>query len=227
MSHLILAKQAKKAKLLSMLLILLLGFPLQIVYATPVSSNLHNPGTTNNAFYSIFPEKPPKIDGIASSQEWSSAISMPLNIGGFLMVMNDYVNIYFLIDVTADTIADAIPNDYFWLTFDINQNGLIDANLDVMFSYIGGTTTPCVMQYLEPNSWTGCIPSDSTFKAGFGSTPNASTPHRFFELAISRAEISIFRCNNTLCQSYLTFPTALRSTKNSLYLTMRLIIFTN
>ena len=163
---------SKSARVFSLLLIMALLLPFQSSFARPISFS-NNPDQISSLTPSNFPEKPPVIDGLVSSQEWASATLMPLNIGGALMVMNDYVNIYFLIDVTADTYEDPLttsPSDYFWLTFDVNQNGIIDAYVDLLFSFYPNSETPCVEKYTGPGTFTGCSLPNSTYKPGFGVT---------------------------------------------------------
>ncbi|HSQ27051.1 MAG TPA: hypothetical protein VLM80_07990, partial [Anaerolineales bacterium] len=143
---------SKPARVFSLLLIMALLLPFQTSFAKPISFS-NNPDEISSLTASNFPEKPPIIDGIVAPQEWASATVMPLNIGGALMVMNDYVNIYFLIDVTADTQEDPLtisPSDYFWLTFDVNQNGTIDANVDLLFNFYPNSETPCLQKYTGP-----------------------------------------------------------------------------
>lgn len=181
------------SRTMTLLMIFILLFPNQISFAKNYTPDIVAQEQIYIATDSQFPQKPPIIDGIASSQEWASAASMPLNIGGALMVMNDYVNIYFLIDVTSDTHADAIGSatgDYFRLTFDSNLNKNIDSGVDIMYSLFPNSETLCFANYTGPGSTTPCYASDSSVKPGFGTTPNSSIPHRFYELAISRAEIS-------------------------------------
>jgi Peptidase family C25 len=141
---------------------------------------------------SATPARPPLINGLLSTGEWAGADQYPLP-HGTLLVLNDNLSLYLLIDLTADTHQDsppAYPDDFFSLTFDVNSNGLIDSGVDLLFGFAYGSYTPCVQKYLGPNSWGTCQPTDSTFTAGFGPTPLSATSHRYFEVAISRSEIS-------------------------------------
>ncbi len=141
---------------------------------------------------SVTPDKPPLINGSISTNEWSDAQQYALP-HGTLLVQNDNIYLYLLIDLTADTHRDPPPTsppDYFHLTFDVNGNGVIDAGVDLLFGFESVSYTPCVQKYLGPSSWGGCLSTNSTFMAGFGATPLSGTSHRFFEVAISRPEIS-------------------------------------
>ncbi len=192
MNHVRESTISKMSTGLAFLMIFMLFFPNQISFAQFNPQDNDSPEQISSSIISTFPAKPPVIDGTISPGEWDGPAILDLPYGK-LIVLNDYVNVYFLIDVTSDTYADSVttfPGDYFWLTFDVNQNGIIDANVDLMFSFCSGTQTLCLQNYLGPGSWDFSEPCDSIGAPGFGTTPNSSTPHRFYELSISRAEIS-------------------------------------
>ena len=143
-----------------------------------------------HAYASIFTSLPPAIDG--SAAEWTSVNSTRLTAtNGFVHLMNDDNNLYVLVDVTSDTGDDPLPdNDWFWLTFDVNQNSVIDDGTDVNFGTIAGSLTPCIQWYHGPSSWTGCDnPAELLVVRGFGTSVNSATDHRIWELQIPRASI--------------------------------------
>lgn len=142
---------------------------------------------------SVFPSAPPVIDGSASADEWAGSSRIALS-RGTLYVANDAINLYLLIDVTADTQADnpgtGPTYDYFWLTFDVNRDGVITPNIDVNYATILPGYTLCRAFYLGSHRWSGCGDTHSRLAAGYGATPSARAGHRFWELAISLDEIS-------------------------------------
>jgi hypothetical protein len=151
------------------------------------------------AYGSVFTSTPPTIDG--SAVEWTSVNSTRIPVtNGFIHLMNDANYLYVLIDVTSDTGDDtAFDDDFFWLTFDVNQNSVIDANIDVNFGTIQGSLTPCIQYYLNPNQWTGCSsPSDLLVSRGFGASVNSATAHRIWELQIPRNLIGATSTNSPL-----------------------------
>jgi hypothetical protein len=173
-------------------LLLALVAPSRAAMATPAPSSSQYQPNSPDPISSVFPQQPPVINGTVTSSEWTGAVEYSLPHGK-LLVLNDYVNIYLLIDLTADTHQDSpptSPRDYFWLSFDVNLNGLIDSGVDVKYSFVTGTNTPCMSKYTGPATWGGCGATDSTYVPGFGPTPLSSIAHRFFEVAISRSEIS-------------------------------------
>jgi len=158
--------------------------------------------TTGNKFWdqikpppllSIFPEKPPLIDGIASDGEWEDTPSKPLDHGK-LHIQNDAANLYILVDLTADTINDpplmnAPWGDFFWLSFDVDLDHMISTGVDVNFATAAGTWDLMIQDYINPGQWTTLSDSASQLNVGFGPTFNSSTPHRIWEFAISLPEI--------------------------------------
>src|SRR5512136_1439750 len=61
-------------------------------------NNLH----FDNTYQSVFPDKPPIIDGIVSMGEWDKAQSLALEHGD-LFFQNDIANLYLLFDLTGET----------------------------------------------------------------------------------------------------------------------------
>jgi hypothetical protein len=148
------------------------------------------------AALSVFPSSPPKIDGVVSHEEWDDALKIPLEVG-YIHVQNDASSLYLLIDVVADThddpsLVSAPWGDYFWLAFDVNLNGAITPEVDMLFGCIPGTHTLCKQYFLGPDVWTTVVSTYSQLGAGFGSSINSETPHRIWEVAISLPEIESY-----------------------------------
>lgn len=141
---------------------------------------------------SILTNHPPTIDGVISPGEWDHAgmVNFP---HGYMLFQNDASNLYVLLDLTGDTVADPpLSNfpwgDYFALAFDVNLDGTITPNVDIYYGFYGNYNFGLVY-FLGPYVYTGVHPSNSKMGAGFGQSLNSSTPHRIWELAISRGEI--------------------------------------
>ena len=113
---------------------------------------------------------PPPLTGLLTAAEWSGAAKLAIP-SGTLLAQNDATHLYIGIDVTSETGA-ANPNDYFYFYVDINDNGVIDPNRDLLFSTISGNQNRLYKFYLlGPNTNTGVNPSQvipSLLKSGFG-----------------------------------------------------------
>jgi hypothetical protein len=139
--------------------------------------------------YSPWACTPPVTDGVALFHEWGAA--PVLNTAhGQIRFMNDDKALYFLFDVVGDTSADPLPDDFFWLTFDIGTIGEIvrDLNyrLDTSAPYSLGVET-----YEGPGSWSGFDTTTTGADLGVGMEPTFASPvpHRIWELAIPLEEI--------------------------------------
>ena len=155
-----------------------------------------------NAVNSPYAATPPVLDGSLGFGEWDMTVQIPFH-DGFISVTNDNARLYVLLDVTNATTLDA--NDYFYLTFDTNQNSVIDPNVDVNYGTI--RTNIRYQFYLGANSWTGVNPTTfSARAAGFGCSwvdgsfqlvslfplRISCSQHRVWELAIDLREINAF-----------------------------------
>ena len=141
---------------------------------------------------SVFAGYPPVIDGIVSEDEWVAAPKIALAHGS-VQVQNDAVNLYLLIDLTGDTVDDpplaTTPwGDYISLAFDVNIDGQMTKDVDLLYGFYPGTHNLGKQYYIGPG-WTGVKPSSSNLKAGLGPSINSATPHRVWEIAISLPEI--------------------------------------
>lgn len=155
---------------------------------TQITGTKGNPSSRQGTFSSY----PPKIDGIVSEDEWNAAISITLQ-HGVLLAQNDAVNLYVLIDLTGDT-SDDPPlttspwGDYFNLAFDVNIDGELTKEVDVLYGLHPGTHD-LTIQYCIGTGWSGLVPTVSSLSSGFGESINSAIAHRIWELAISLAEI--------------------------------------
>jgi len=142
-------------------------------------------------YQSPFASIPPTIDGVVSSKEWENAVKIQLNYG-WLMIQNDVLALYLLIDLTEDTIEDSRLEtgnaDDFLLTFDTDLDGKI-SGIDLNYAPIPGTNTLGMQQYIEPGELGGLGPTGSQLGVGFGESINSRGPHRIWELAICLSEI--------------------------------------
>jgi hypothetical protein len=142
---------------------------------------------------------PPVLDGVLGWGEWNMANKLNFP-HGFITVLNDDARLYILIDELSATTVD--PADYFWVSFDVNGNSVINPNNDINYGLVSRNIR--YQFYTGPGSWTGVEPE--TFSArgeGFSASfvdgsiqfqffPPFFTfsPHRVWELAIDLAEIN-------------------------------------
>jgi len=145
---------------------------------------------------SVFPQSPPKIDGVVGEKEWDDAFRIPMEVG-LILVYNDAINLYVLIDVVADTQNDpplvGSPwGDYFWLSFDVDLNEEITPWVDVQYTFVPGTYNLGKAYYLGPGATTSLFSTYSQLGAGFGPSLKSKVPHRIWELAISLSEIETY-----------------------------------
>src|SRR5215208_141657 len=138
----------------------------------------------------------PTADGTAGATEWANAGSAVLPHGR-LLFKNDGVNLYGLIDVTGDNANDpplsqAPWGDFIWLTFDVDRDAAIDANLDVNYGIFPGSTTFGRQFYLGASTWTGLQATQAQLAEGFGASPGSAAAHRFWEVTVPFSEIQGF-----------------------------------
>ncbi|MEM0998952.1 MAG: hypothetical protein AAGN35_17975 [Bacteroidota bacterium] len=122
---------------------------------------------------------------------WNEAGTMNF-AKGVVMAKNDTRFLYLALDVTADTGNDPGTGDYFWLTFDVDENRAISSNRDVNYgTYRNQPEKLGIQKYLGPGRWTGLsVPPESEVKVEFGPSPNSATPHRIWKFKIAMTEIS-------------------------------------
>ncbi len=113
---------------------------------------------------------------------------------GRLLAQNDATHLYIGIDVTSVTGA-ANPNDYFYFYVDMNGNGAIDPNRDLLFSILPSNQNRLYkFLLLGPNTNTGVNPSQvipSVLRSRFGSSLNSATPHRQWQLSFALSDLNI------------------------------------
>lgn len=112
----------------------------------------------------------PSVDGRVDIGEWPGASQLAFD-HGFVRAVSDGVRLYLLVDVLQDTTNNAggAPQDYFWLTFDTNRDGLITPNVDVNYGLEAGTSNMRLQYYTGPGSWTGVQPTTrSSLGRSFG-----------------------------------------------------------
>ena len=113
---------------------------------------------------------PPPLTGLLPSAQWSGAAQMTIP-HGTLLAQNDATHLYIGLDITAET-GVANTNDYFWFVVDINNNGVIDANRDKLFSILPTNQNRLYMFYmLGPNTTTPVATTQvipSKLQSGFG-----------------------------------------------------------
>jgi len=163
--------------ILTILLITLIGF----VFLMPV----YVPG---------FAIHVPVLDGQISPNEWDDALLVKQLPHGTLHYLNDETTLYLLLDIPTDTVEDVRQRDYpwgdyFWLVFDVNGNQAIDPELDFFYTPADSLHTLARSFYAKPAVFTPVSPTHSQVAAGFGTTPNNATPHRYWEIAIQLHEI--------------------------------------
>jgi hypothetical protein len=172
------------------------------VRGDPAGFKVLAPNPSSFSLSSTFTNTPPKIDGVLDFGEWNYSNRIPFD-NGFITVMNDGMRLYVLLDVLGDTTNDPRNDDYFWVAFDVNRNGVIDANQDLLFAPDPNGNLR-YSYFLGPNSWTTLQPTTYSSRAkGFGCfwgdgsfTLTSLFPlqftcsqHRLWELAFDLAEI--------------------------------------
>ena len=75
---------------------------------------------------------------------------------GWVLAKNDSKFLYMVLDVVGDTGNDFGTGDYYWLSFDVDENKGISANKDVNYGlYPGFPNKMGIQKYLGPGTWTG------------------------------------------------------------------------
>lgn len=109
----------------------------------------------------------------------------------WVMAKNDAKFLYLALDVIADT-TDSGSQDYFWLSFDTDENRAITANKDVNYGTYPGTTDKLGIQtYTGPGLWSGInVPPESEVRVEFAASPKSAVPHRIYKFKIQLTEIN-------------------------------------
>ena len=148
---------------------------------------------------SSFTRKPPTIDGQVGWGEWQGAQQFQFQ-HGVISFLNDNARLYLLIDVLGQTDFD--PNDYIYVTVDVDGDGKITPRRDLNFTLNPSTREIRSQLYLGPGEWTGLLPETSsgkgeTFDAFLADNslradlPKAiiASRHRVWEVALDLGEI--------------------------------------
>jgi hypothetical protein len=111
---------------------------------------------------------------------------------GWVYAKNDAKFLYLVLDVIADTGNDYGTGDYYWLSFDVDENRGISANKDVNYGlYPGFPNKMGIQKYLGPGTWTGISePPESKSRVEFGPSPKSGVPHRIWKFKIALTEIN-------------------------------------
>ena len=143
---------------------------------------------------STWTSTPITVDGALTAGQWAGCGQIPIPGAGFLMAKNDHQYLYLAFDLTADTGNDAGTGDYFWLSFDLNGDGVITPRRDTNYGIWPSTPIKLARQYyLGPGTWTGILTetSPSFVRRGFSASPNSATPHRIWEFKLSLEELGV------------------------------------
>ncbi len=136
---------------------------------------------------------PPPLTGLLPSAQWSGAAQMTIP-HGTLLAQNDATHLYIGLDITAET-GVANTNDYFWFVVDINNNGVIDANRDKLFSILPTNQNRLYMFYmLGPNTTTPVATTQvipSKLQSGFGPSLLSSANHRQWQISFDLTDLGI------------------------------------
>jgi hypothetical protein len=117
---------------------------------------------------SSYASTPPTIDGSLQLGEWPLANSLKFQYGQITLT-NDGHRLYVLLNVLDDLIEDIRNTEYFYLTFDVDRDGLITPDVDLNYSLVPATGNMRYQYYKGPNQWTGLQPETYSSKArGFG-----------------------------------------------------------
>jgi hypothetical protein len=133
-----------------------------------------------------------QLTGVLDAARWTGAGSLDLPNLGTVLVQNDAVFLYVGIDAIHDVVNDPGTGDYFWLTFDADQDKAITPYGDVNYAPFAGQPNRIAEQwYLGPDRWTGVLPSAgaSGCRIGFGASLTSPTAHRMFEIKIPLSDI--------------------------------------
>ncbi len=167
----------------------------------PAGFKVLAPSPASVTLNAVFATTPPTIDGKLNLGEWSNTSSVPFE-NGYITVLNDNIRLYVLLNVLDDVGEDA--NDYFWLIFDVDRDGVIDANQDLLYGLAPSTGNMRYAYFLEPGATTplqpqtyssrgkgfGCFFGDFTFFFTINPFSVSCKKHRVWELAIDLDEIN-------------------------------------
>lgn len=142
---------------------------------------------------SVWASAPPITTDPFNPANWTDAAVMEIP-EGFLLVKNDQKFLYLLIDLVKDFSRLMGNNDYFWLTFDVDENAAITPKRDLNYTLFPVAPHTRALTfgkqfYLGPHCWTGYKKTTSHMRMTFGVSPKSSTPHRMWEVQIDLQEV--------------------------------------
>lgn len=163
-----------------------------------------SPGQHDEVAVSVpFNTSAPSVDGRLDWGEWQDAVRLETE-NGFLAFIHDLDRLYVLIDVLNDTGDDPLAlggGDQFWLTFDVNEDGVVTDGLDLRYRPETSTGNLRYQTFCDDCLFGFNPLSPSTFSArgeGFGCffedgsatlLPLSCNAHRVWEVAIDLGEI--------------------------------------
>ncbi|MEO8132463.1 MAG: hypothetical protein ABI831_00575 [Betaproteobacteria bacterium] len=147
----------------------------------------------------------PVMDGAPDYGEWSLTPNRLEMDHGFLAVMNDNVRLYLLVDVPESAVSNnGNQQNDFWVTFDVDKNGVIDPAIDLNYAMNAGTHNLRYQHYLAPAQWEllssstksslgpgfDCYAADGTKVLNINTLMFDCAAHQLWEIAIDLMEIN-------------------------------------
>ncbi len=149
------------------------------------------PFPLNLVFRSAWADSPIDLDTPLDVGGWEDAGELRFD-RGWLLAKNDARFLYLALDVVDDTGDDPGTGDYFWLTFDVNRDRSITANVVLNFGTPPNRPQELGKQfYLGPNRWTGLRETGSSVRTEFGPSARSAQHHRIWKFRIDLREISV------------------------------------
>lgn len=142
----------------------------------------------------------PTIEGKCDARYWKDALSIDFPHGK-VMIKNNYHYLYILVDVVGDTFEDQIMkkpmcDDYFELFFDWDGNGKLTNNVDRVYSMCNLSSRLVYRYLIKKDVYSPVYFSSGSALAGFGSSPNETKAHRYYELRIPLSEVKMEKMQN-------------------------------
>ncbi len=188
------------------------------VRGDPAGFKVLAPSPSSFTLNALFVSTPPTIDGAINFGEWYNPSKIPFE-NGFITVLNDNIRMYVLLDILDDVGDDA--NDIFWLIFDVDRDGVIDAYQDLLYgldpstgnmrySYFTGSGS---LTGIQPQTYSsrakgfGCFFADSTAFFTINPFSGSCKKHRLWEFAIDLDEINTFAGGSARMSVHVTSGT--------------------
>ncbi len=138
---------------------------------------------------------PLTLDESLNDAAWAGSMPQKLPVAGgniWLYLRNDAHFMYLAIDLPDET-ASVAAGDYFWLSFDINKNSVINPNQDINYGTLASTYPGKVVRqyYLGPSTWTGINGQPGSYKTAFEGSPKNSASHKVWKMKIPLADFGI------------------------------------